>query len=148
MLKATYLAGDKIMDLIDFKILNTAIERLLNQALSEYGITYTQATVIGYLKQNMSHEVFQKDIEYHLGLTHSTVSILLNRMEEKNMVSIQSLSTDRRYKRVILTERSMEISDTIHMKIQQITEMLFAGISDTQQQELSEMMKQIIHNIP
>ena len=136
------------MDRIDFKILTTAIERLLNQELSEYGITYTQATVIGYLKQNINQEVFQKDIEYHLGLTHSTVSILLNRMEEKNMVSIQSCSTDRRYKRVVLTEHSMEISDTIHRKIQQITETLFVGISDTRQQELSETMKQIIQNIP
>ena len=36
------------MDLIDFKIVNTAIERLLNKELAEFENTYTQATVIGY----------------------------------------------------------------------------------------------------
>lgn len=147
MLQATYLMGDKWMDLIDFKILNTAIERLLNKELTEFGITYTQATVIGYLKQNLDNEIFQKDIEYNLGLTHSTVSILLSRMEEKQMVVMKSLATDRRYKSVALTPQALEISEQIHRKIQQITEMLFDGVSAEEQSKMNATMKKIIQNI-
>lgn len=135
------------MDLIDFKILNTAIERLLNKELAEFGITYTQATVIGYLKQNLKNKVFQKDIEYNLGLTHSTVSILLSRMEEKKMVTIENLPTDRRYKSVTLTSQAFEMSDQIHIKIQQITNMLFEGISENEQNTMNILMKRIIQNI-
>ena len=40
------------MDIIEFKILNTAIERVLNQELAELDITYMQAYVIGYLNMN------------------------------------------------------------------------------------------------
>ena len=105
------------MELLDFKILNTAIERLLNQKLAEFGITYTQATVIGYLKRNQGKEIFQKDIEYHLGLNHSTVSILLRRMEDKQMVKIQCLDSDRRYKKVSITAQALEISEQISVKI-------------------------------
>lgn len=135
------------MDLIDFKILNTAIERLLNRELSEFGITYTQATVIGYLKHNLDNEIFQKDIEYNLGLTHSTVSILLSRMEEKGLVVIECLASDRRYKSVALTPQALEISGQIYTKIQKITEMLFNGISSDDQNKMNETMKKIIKNI-
>ena len=135
------------MDLIDFKILNTAIERLLNKEMAGFGITYAQATVIGYLKQNMDKEIFQKDIEYNLGLTHTTVSLLLKRMEEKSMVAIENLASDRRYKIVMLTPQALKISEQLHSKIQQITEMLFDGISEEEQKEMNTMMKKIIQNI-
>lgn len=135
------------MHLIDFKILNTAIERLLNRELAEYGITYTQATVIGYLKHNMGKEVFQKDIEYNLGLNHSTVSILLGRMEEKKIVEIKSHPSDRRCKCVYLTPKALEMSVQINIKIQQITEMLFDGISEDEEKTMCMIMKKIIQNI-
>lgn len=135
------------MDLINIKILNTAIERLLNRELAEYGITYTQATVIGYLNQNFSKDIFQKDIEYNLGLTHSTVSLLLGRMEEKKMVLIQTSATDRRYKKVILTDKALDISERIHIKICQITDMLFKGISVEEQEQINLTMKKMITNI-
>lgn len=135
------------MDLINIKILNTAIERLLNRELAEYGITYTQATVIGYLNQNFSKDIFQKDIEYNLGLTHSTVSLLLGRMEEKKMVLVQTSATDRRYKKVILTDKALDISEQIHIKICQITDMLFKGISVEEQEQINLTMKKMITNI-
>ena len=71
------------MELIHIKVLNTAIERILNKELAEYDITYTQATVIGYLKHHPEQDICQKDIEINLGLTHPTVSSILSRMEEK-----------------------------------------------------------------
>ena len=135
------------MDLIDFKILNIAIERMLNKEMAEQGITYAQATVIGYLKQHPNDDIFQKDIEYSLGLTHSTVSILLNRMKEKGMVEFHSQKSDRRYKKVILTPKALEMSEQIHVKIQKITDMLFAGISDEEQENMTDVMKRMIKNI-
>lgn len=135
------------MELIDFKILNTAIERLLNKEMAEFGITYTQATVIGYLKQNTGREICQKDIEYTLGLTHPTVSSILSRMEEKQMVITEAQTNDHRYKRIVLTPKALEISDGIHIKIEQIATRLFDGISKEEQDELSITMKKLIKNI-
>lgn len=135
------------MDLIDFKILNTAIERLLNKELAEFGITYTQATVIGYLKQNADIEICQRDIEYNLGLTHPTVCSILSRMEEKKMIITESKATDRRYKSITLTPKALGMSDGIHKKIDRITAMLFEGIEAAEQDALSVTIKRIINNI-
>lgn len=135
------------MHLIDFKILNTAIERLLNKELSEFGITYTQATVIGYLKRNIDKEICQKDIEYNLGLTTPTVCSILTRLKEKQMIITQSSKTDRRYKSVTLTDKAIEMAEDISVRIEQITSVLFNGIPDDEQETLGAIIKKIINNI-
>lgn len=63
------------------------------------------------------------------------------------MVVMESLATDRRYKSVALTPQALEISEQIHRKIQQITEMLFDGVSAEEQSKMNATMKKIIQNI-
>lgn len=135
------------MELIHIKVLNTAIERILNKELAEYDITYTQATVIGYLKHHPEQDICQKDIEINLGLTHPTVSSILSRMEEKNMIETRNMASDRRYKYIDLTEKAMNISDEIHTVIQKITAELFAGVSKEEQQVFSNVLKTLISQV-
>ena len=135
------------MELIHIKVLNTAIERILNKELAEYDITYTQATVIGYLKHHPEQDICQKDIEINLGLTHPTVSSILSRMEEKNMIETRNMASDRRYKYIDLTEKAMNISDEMHTVIQRITAELFAGVSKEEQQVFSNVLKTLISQV-
>ena len=135
------------MELIHIKVLNTAIERILNKELAEYDITYTQATVIGYLKHHPEQDICQKDIEINLGLTHPTVSSILSRMEGKNMIETRNMASDRRYKYIDLTEKAMNISDEIHTVIQRITAELFAGVSKEEQQVFSNVLKTLISQV-
>ena len=135
------------MELIHIKVLNTAIERILNKELAEYDITYTQATVIGYLKHHPEQDICQKDIEINLGLTHPTVSSIRSRMEEKNMIETRNMASDRRYKYIDLTEKAMNISDEIHTVIQRITAELFAGVSKEEQQVFSNVLKTLISQV-
>lgn len=135
------------MELLQFKILNTAIERILNNEMSDIGLTYTQATVIGYLKRNMEKEICQKDIEYNLGLTHPTVSSILNRMEKSGMIDTEPLASDHRYKKIKPTEKAIRSSEIIHEKIEKIKEQLFEGITPEQEEILSIAVKRMIQNI-
>lgn len=135
------------MDIMEFKILNTAIERILNQEMAELDITYTQATVIGYLNMNRASEICQKDIEHGLGLTHPTVSSILNRLEEKNLIMTEPLESDRRYKKIVLTEKSTAMASAIQEKIEKIAERLFCNFSEEEIEALSGMISQLIKNI-
>lgn len=135
------------MDIIEFKILNTAIERMLNKEMAELDITYTQATVIGFLNMNQSKDICQKDIEHGLGLTHPTVSSILNRLEEKKLIVTEPLETDRRYKRIILTNKSSDMVLAIQEKIGKIAEQLFNGLSEEEIKKLSCVVKNLIGNI-
>lgn len=135
------------MELIQFKILNTAIERTLNKELSDMGLTYTQATVIRYLKRNMDRDICQKDIEYSLGLTHPTVSSILSRMEESGMVVTEPMLSDHRYKKIMLTEKAVGSFGCIHEKIEKVKEKLFEGISPEQEEMVNRMVMKMIQNI-
>lgn len=135
------------MELIQFKILNTAIERTLNKELSDMGLTYTQATVIGYLKRNMDRDICQKDIEYSLGLTHPTVSSILSRMEESGMVVTEPMLSDHRYKKIMPTEKAVGSFGRIHEKIEKIKEKMFEGISPEQEEMVNRMVVKMIQNI-
>lgn len=134
------------MDIIEFKILNTAIERLLNKEMSELGITYTQATVIGYLNLNKNVEICQKDLELNLGVTHPTMSSILSRLEEKNFIKTEPLSSDKRYKKISLTKKSNEIINHIDTKIKYISNKLFKNLNSEEIDFLSSIIKKIILN--
>lgn len=136
-----------MMDIMEFKILNTAIERILNQEMAELDITYTQATVIGFLNMNESKEICQKDIEHGLGLTHPTVSSILNRLEEKNLIMTEPLQSDRRYKKIVLTDKSSDMTYAIKAKIAKITDQIFSGFSEKESDQLSFTIRKLINNI-
>jgi DNA-binding MarR family transcriptional regulator len=135
------------MDLMEVKILNTAIERTLNKEMAELEITYTQATVIGFLRKNTDREICQRDVEISLGLTHPTVSSILSRLEEKDFIQTTPFSNDRRYKKIFLTDKSVNMADAIQKKIDQISEHAFRGISSEKQEEFSAIIHEIVRNI-
>lgn len=135
------------MELLNLKMLNTAVERIMNQEISELGLTYTQATVIGYLIENQDKTVCQKDIEYNLGLTHPTVSSILSRMEANGMVLSEPLPSDRRYKRIILTEKAESLSEQISEKHKKVKAMLFDGVSPAQRELMNVTIQMILKNI-
>lgn len=135
------------MELLTIKMLNTAVERMMNQEMSELGLTYTQTTVIGYLIENRDRDVCQKDIEYHLGLTHPTVSSILSRMETNGLICTQPLDSDHRYKRIMLTDKSVELSKRIDSKYHSAKEKLFADVSPVQRELMNVTMKLMLKNI-
>ncbi|MBP1736777.1 MAG: hypothetical protein H6Q60_658 [Oscillospiraceae bacterium] len=135
------------MDLMEVKILNTAIERCLNRELAVFNLTYTQAAIIGFLAQHQDQKVFQRDIEQALGLTHPTVSSIVSRLEEKNLIAFVYLKEDRRFKQLSMTPNSVILHRELQNKIDQITGIVFGGISENQQEALSSMFTKMIQNL-
>ncbi len=134
------------MELMNIKILNTAIENILNREFSKFDITYTQATVIGFLNQHSDEEICQRDIENALGLSHPTMSSILKRLEEKKLIRTEALAKDRRYKKIELTADSIKMVDVIQQKMDSISERLMQGISKSEEKEFVRVMDIIIHN--
>lgn len=135
------------IELIDIKILNTAIERLLNQALTEYNITYTQSTVISFLLRNSDKIVCQKDIETSLGLTTPTVNSILKRMEKKELVEVTIQSDDKRFKSIKATKKAEEISGGLKEKISVIQQKLSTGIPKGDTDFFSIIIHKMIDNL-
>lgn len=134
------------MELLTIKMLNTAIERIMNREMSDLGLTYTQTTIIAYLIENSESDVCQKDIEYNLGLTHPTVSSILSRMESNSWITTDIMPSDHRYKKIMLTDKARNLSGEINPKYQKVKEKLFEGVSPAQRELMNVTIKMILKN--
>lgn len=134
------------MELLNIKMLNTAVERIMNQEMSALGITYTQATIIGFLIENQGKEVCQRDIEASLGLTHPTVSGILSRMESNEMILTAPMPADRRYKKIILTDKATGLSEQINEIYKQAKARLFEGVTAEQREQMNAAVRTILKN--
>ena len=73
------------------------------------GITGTNIRIIRYLAEQPDRDIFQKDIEEAFSVRRSTVSKVLALMDDKGLIIRQSVANDARLKKLILTERGMDI---------------------------------------
>lgn len=91
-----------------------------NRYLQKFNITWSQAQILRYLamharatntKIGEPTDVFQKDLEEFFGLSNPTVTGLLNRLESKELVKRDTFAQDRRWKRLILTQKGYDIQE-------------------------------------
>lgn len=134
------------MELLKIKMLNTAVERIMNRELGELNLTYAQATVIGYLLDNKNKDVCQKDIEYSLGLKRPTVSSILSRMEAGGMIKTENFPSDRRYKKIVLTDKAAGLAESIGEKYREVKRKLFDGVSPEQRELFNAAVSAILKN--
>lgn len=135
------------MKLLDFKILNTAIEREINRRVGDLNITYAQGSVLGFLYNCSEGNVCQKDIEFYLGLAHPTVSSILSRLEEKGLVRIETNKNDRRVKNVLATESGLELHNRIFAEIKVIEKQIMTGLTREEKDSVDRAVQKMIRNL-
>ena len=81
------------------KFLNGKISNKINKNLAEFNLTGVQHEIICFIDRNESQrDVFQKDIEKCLKLTNPTVTGIVKRLEEKEMIARVPSEQDARCK--------------------------------------------------
>lgn len=93
-------------------------------------LTGTNGWIIGYLAHNADREIFQKDIEEAFSVRRSTVSRVVTLMEQKGLVERRGVESDARLKKLVLTDKAIEIHRTIEAELNDLESALSAGISD------------------
>lgn len=86
---------------------NNLIFRKVNQFLHANGVddvTPMHNWIMAYLYHRREEEVFQRDIERDFSITRSTVTNILQLMEQKGYIVRQSVPQDARLKKLVLTD--------------------------------------------
>ena len=89
---------------VKIKLINEKIKQHLNDRLKDNNLTLSQFMVLKYLKQHDNEKVSQKELAQAVQVTHPTMIGLIDRLEEKGMVSRQVDGNDRRYRYIRLTD--------------------------------------------
>lgn len=138
---------------IQLRMLNNAVRRYIDRyAVGKKeldSISCSNGWIVGYIceMEDMGKEVYQRDLENNFGITRSTASKVLGLMEKKGLVERTGVSHDARLKKIVPTERSLEIGRVIKSDNEQMENLLKKGFSPQELDTLYEYFDRIQKNL-
>lgn len=110
-------------------------------------VTAPQCRVLMYMETCGGGPVSQRDLGRYLGVSHTTVKGLLQRLEEKGFVRTAHDDTDARVKNAYLTEKSAQMKNDMEQSIRDMHAQLLQGISEEEQALVSRVLHKMYANI-
>lgn len=137
---------------IGFRIIHVShqIKRAINHLKSiekMEDLTGTQGKIIGYLVRNLDKDIFQKDIEDEFSIRRSTATGILQLMEKNDLVRRVPTLTDKRLKKIILTEKSLEINKSFSRVLEKMEKDIEMGLTPDEIAVFFNIMEKIQYNI-
>lgn len=129
------------------KRISNALDRRVTLELEDMDLTSSQGMILGYLHRRRGEDVYPVDIGKHFGLSHPTVTGLLQRLEAKGFLTYCSDSTDRRKKRICLTERAEDCHQRIHGRFAETEAMLTKAMTPEELAVLTELLDRMLEKL-
>ncbi len=85
---------------------------------------------IRYFYENRDKDIFQRDFEARFSIRRSTATNMLKLMEKNGIIIRKKVSYDARLKKIVLTEKAIEIHKKATENIVKIENTLLKGITD------------------
>ncbi|MBQ6847458.1 MAG: MarR family transcriptional regulator [Clostridia bacterium] len=102
---------------------------------------------IGYFYDNRDKDIFQKDFENKFSIRPSTASKILKTMEQKGFIERQSVESDARLKKIVLTEKAIEIHKNVIKEINAREKRLRSGIAESDLKIFFSVMERLTANM-
>jgi DNA-binding MarR family transcriptional regulator len=110
-------------------------------------LTGMHGFVIGYLYNHQDEEVYQKDLEKRFEIRRSTATQILSLMEKNGLILRQSVPHDARLKRLVLTEKAIEMHKEVVKEIEAIDSLLIAGVTEKELQTFFAVIDKVKANL-
>ena len=91
--------------------------------------------------------IFQKDIEQEFSIRRSTATGILNIMEKNDLIKRVNYKNDARLKKVVLTEKGLNLCEQSYNKIQQFEQKLKNNLSKQELENFFCTLEKIKNNI-
>ena len=132
-------------------MINCISNRLRNRSQevhTQLGIGSAQGKILNYvLVESEAHSVYQKDLEREFGLRPSTVTEMLNALEQKKLIQRVSDEWDGRYKKIVFTEKARSMKDRIRQEVEETEHLLLQGITEQEKQEFLRIAGKMLQNL-
>ncbi len=130
------------------RILHLEMKKNFNKDMESLNLTAVQCQILLFLfHQDEMQEVNQRDIERMYGLSNPTVSGILKRLEEKELIVRKICKKDGRYKKIEVTEKATELKNQLHERGMAAEEKLVRGLSLEEQEEFIRILKIMTDNV-
>lgn len=130
----------------ELKKLSNKIHREIDKFASKSELTGAEGRVLHFL---LGHEedVFQKDIEFKLGLRSSTATEILKKMEKDNLIIRKPTPTDGRLKKIIVTEKALQYKDIVLNDLKNFEKKLISDLTEEEIDLFLKVVDKMINNL-
>ena len=129
------------------KRISTALDRKRTQDMEDLELTSSQGFVLGYLTRHRDEPVYSGDLRRHFDLSHPTVTGILQRLESKGFIAYAEDGTDRRKKRICITDKALEVHQQVIQRFQETETLITQGMTEEEKQSLLRLLDRVIDNI-
>ncbi len=128
------------------KRISNAIDRQRTLDMEDMELTSSQGMVLGWLVRSPDSAISPGDVGRHFGLSHPTVTGILQRLEAKGFVVYADDPADRRRKQVLATEKALDCHSRIRERFLENEARLTMGMSEAERTRLLELLDRVIEN--
>lgn len=122
--------------------------RLLNKLLAQKNITAfngEQGRILHVLWENDG--ISNQELSKRSGLAMSSLTTMLERMEEKNLLTRKGCPKDKRKCLLFLTEHANSLKKEYYEISDKMTKLSFEGISEDERLAFEKTLKNVLHNL-
>lgn len=131
-------------------LMKMIVDRTTTLFTKEFGQelpTPAQCRVLMFLESRKGEPVSQREIERHLGVSHTTAKGLLSRLEARGLVHTTFDSEDRRVKHAYLTDLSRTLDQEARRCVAAIDSLLTKGMSEEEIFTFRRLLEQAYRNV-
>ncbi len=110
-------------------------------------ISLSSSCILSYLHSHNDCDVYQRDLEREFGVRRSTMSKVLSSLEQKGYIKRVSVDTDRRLKKITLTEKAFCIADKIKSNSEDLEKKMIQSISEDELKIFKQTLEKIKQNL-
>ena len=122
------------------------VHKLTGKLLRRYDVSPVQCRTLMFL-HNAEGEVNQKQLERHLMVKPSTVNGIVDRLEEKGMVTRTASRTDGRCRILALTAQGKQFYDRFTAIVHEVNDRLEKGFSPEEIRLLTSLLLRVAKNL-
>lgn len=116
-----------------------------NQQLKKLGLSHGQAFVINVIGQNV--KIQQEELTKNLEIDKSAVTRILKTLENRKLIQRYTSIQDRRGYEIHLSDEGQKIYPEVKQMIDQVSQVLCAGMSEKEQEELVRLLLKMKNNL-
>jgi len=134
----------------EIKRMSNTISSFIGAELSKAGfdeIIVTHGWILGFLSHQQDKVIYQKDIETRFGMPRSTVANVMKQFEQMGYITRQSDEKDTRLKRILVTQKGLDVHNETMKRIEKTNEKIVKGVSEEEKQVLKNIFAKLDANM-
>jgi DNA-binding MarR family transcriptional regulator len=125
------------------------VRRFLGASFAGFGLTGPQVVVLHFIYTQGKHrDIFQRDIEAEFDIRRSSVTSILNGLEQSGFIRRENVEDDGRLKKLTLTDKAVNLSKHIAESIDETNLILISNLNEQDIDCLDMLLAKINATLP